>query len=89
MANMKPFTSQSAYESARSNAAYFGVPYVVFCDTNGNWRAESYRSAGHVCFAVAMPDGTEHKSTVQTTAGELLRRNGLDPTPESYRTERS
>ncbi len=31
---------KAALRQAKDNAVYFGVPYVVFRDTSGNWRCE-------------------------------------------------
>ena len=31
---------QQATKQAKANAKYFGIPYVVFNDTSGNWRCE-------------------------------------------------
>jgi hypothetical protein len=41
----RAFTHESAKKAAKANAKYFGVPFAVFADTSGNWRAERLTKA--------------------------------------------
>ncbi len=42
---MRAKDKKHAEEQAQANADRFGVPYVVFIDTNGNYRVERSESA--------------------------------------------
>lgn len=74
MRGMSAFRFRDAMSSAKSNAEYFGRPYVVFVDTNGNWRSQSYGRPTQCCFHVVWPDGHVESSSVETDSGTLLAR---------------
>lgn len=69
------FTKAAAMEAAKSNAAYFGRPYVVYTDTSGNWRSTAVVRDTHVAYALVYPDGRVVSSSAETTVGELKRRS--------------
>lgn len=68
------FKNSDAYRAARENSKYFDKPYVVFVDTNGNWRSNVLTSGTQQCFAVVYPDGRELRSTVETTVNDLIKK---------------
>ena len=77
----RPFSQQNAMDSARANANFFNRPYIVYCDTNGNWRNESLASEEHVCFAIHYPSGAFLQSSVETTVKKLHKPELMVPTP--------
>ena len=68
------FRASDAIAAAIENARYFDRPYIVFSDTNGNWRSESLQRDTHVANGIYWPDGRHMWSNVQTTVGDLKRR---------------
>ncbi len=73
-------TYYDALEQAKSNAAYFKRPYIVFCDSMNKWQSQSLDRLTHVAYALVMPDGAYERSSVQVEAGVLMLKF-----PEQYR----
>ena len=42
MTNKTPTSQSTIRKGAQGNANYFGVPFVCFFDTSGNYRCERY-----------------------------------------------